>query len=83
MHLHLSHAAALLALLIASLAAPMSLAQPFAPATAPAADMKPHDISGPAGVRVDEYYWMRDDDPKAKRPEIIEHLKAENAYTEA
>ncbi|HRZ63145.1 MAG TPA: hypothetical protein P5163_21385, partial [Rubrivivax sp.] len=45
--------------------------------------MKPHDIAGPAGVRMDEYYWMRDDDPKAKRPEIIEHLKAENAYTEA
>ena len=43
----------------------------------------PHVVKSPHGDRVDEYYWMRDDDPKAKRPEIIEHLKAENAYTEA
>lgn len=69
--------------LLACLATPMSLAQAFASATPPTAAMKPNDIPGPAGVRVDEYYWMRDDDPKAKRPEIIEHLKAENAYTEA
>jgi len=49
----------------------------------PVAKRIAHVVRSPHGDRVDEYYWMRDDDPKAKRPEIIEHLKAENAYTEA
>jgi hypothetical protein len=49
----------------------------------PVAKRVAHVVRSPHGDRVDEYYWMRDDDPKAKRPEIIEHLKAENAYTEA
>jgi oligopeptidase B len=40
-------------------------------------------VASPHGDRVDEYYWLRDDDPTRKRPEIIEYLSAENAYTEA
>eukprot|EP00850_Spirogloea_muscicola_P022742 SM000309S11877 [mRNA] locus=s309:95302:110274:- [translate_table: standard] len=32
-------------------------------------------------VRDDPYYWLRDDDRKS--PEVLEHLKAENAYVEA
>jgi oligopeptidase B len=42
-----------------------------------------HTLFGPFGERADEYYWMRDDDPDAKRPEIIAQLEAENAHTEA
>ncbi len=49
----------------------------------PAAKRVPHVVKSPHGDRVDEYYWLRDDDPKAKRPEIIEHLTAENAYADA
>ncbi|HTN48059.1 MAG TPA: S9 family peptidase [Burkholderiaceae bacterium] len=54
-----------------------------APPVPPVAPRHPHVVTSPHGDRVDEYYWMRDDDPKSKRHEIIEHLNAENAYTEA
>jgi oligopeptidase B len=40
-------------------------------------------VASPQGNRVDPYYWIRDDDPKSKRPEIIAYLEAENAYTAA
>ncbi len=49
----------------------------------PTARRVPHVVKSPHGDRVDEYYWLRDDDPKVKRPEIIEYLGAENAYTDA
>jgi oligopeptidase B len=49
----------------------------------PVAASQPHVVKSPQGDRVDEYYWLRDDDPKAKRPEIMEYLRAENAYTDA
>jgi len=49
-------------------------------ATPPVAKPIPHVVTSPNGNRVDEYYWIRDDDLKAKRPEIIEYLTAENAY---
>ena len=42
-----------------------------------------HTVKSPQGERVDEYHWLRDDDPKAKRPDILQHLQAENAYTAA
>lgn len=32
---------------------------------------------------VDNYHWMRDRSDKKKRPEIMEYLEAENAYTDA
>jgi oligopeptidase B len=36
---------------------------------------------GPGGIeRQDEYYWMRDD--ARKKPELIAHLNAENAYAD-
>ncbi len=54
---------------------------PDAPASSPpVAKVIPHVVTSPNGDRVDEYYWIRDDDLKAKRPEIIEYLSAENAY---
>src|SRR2546426_9155105 len=46
----------------------------------PVAKAIPHVVASHNGDRVDEYYWLRDDDLKAKRPEIIEYLSAENAY---
>jgi oligopeptidase B len=47
----------------------------------PVAPQKPHTIESPSGKRVDEYYWLRDDDEKAKRPEVMQYLEAENAYS--
>jgi len=47
---------------------------------APVAPRKPHTVESPSGNRVDEYYWLRDDDEKAKRPEVMQYLEAENAY---
>jgi oligopeptidase B len=61
-----------------------AMAQPAADAlAAPVARREPHTVHSPHGDRVDEYYWMRDDDPKVKRAEIIAHLAAENAYADA
>ena len=48
----------------------------------PVAAQVPHIVKSPHGDRTDEYYWLRDDDPKTKRPEVIQYLEAENAYTE-
>lgn len=47
----------------------------------PVAAMKPHEVGSPHGVRVDEYYWLRDD--TRKDPEMLAHLAAENAYKDA
>jgi oligopeptidase B len=52
-------------------------------AQAPTARQVPYTVKSPNGDRNDEYYWLRDDDPKAKRPEVIQFLEAENAYTDA
>ena len=49
----------------------------------PLAPARPHVVTSPHGDRIDEYYWLRDDDPRAKRPEVMAHLEAENRYTEA
>ena len=48
----------------------------------PVAKQIPYSVKSAHGDRIDEYYWMRDDSPTAKRAEIIEHLNAENAYTD-
>ena len=42
-----------------------------------------HLVKSPHGDRHDEYHWLRDDDPQTKRPEVLAHLNAENAYTQA
>jgi len=49
----------------------------------PVAAQLPYTVKGPHGDRIDEYHWLRDDDPAAKRPEILRHLEAENAYAAA
>ena len=63
------------------LATSLAIAQPSTPA--PVAPMHAHVVKGPQGERVDEYHWLRDDDAKAKRPEVMRHLEAENAYANA
>jgi len=54
-----------------------STQRPIAPRAAPRA----HSVSAAAGVRTDEYYWLRDD--ARKDPDVIAYLEAENAYTRA
>ena len=51
--------------------------------TPPVAARVPFTVKSPQGDRIDDYYWLRDDDSKTKRPEILAYLNAENAYTEA
>ena len=55
---------------------------PTAPATVlspPIAARKPYRVTSPNGSREDDYYWLRDDTRKSK--DVLDYLKAENAYT--
>ncbi|MBL0129322.1 MAG: S9 family peptidase [Flavobacteriales bacterium] len=56
----------------------------------PVAVKRPHEITTHGHTRVDEYYWMRlteeqrnADPPDANTAEVVAHLNAENAYTDA
>jgi oligopeptidase B len=56
----------------------------------PLARKDPHRIEQLGRVRTDDYAWLKDEnwqqvlrDPKALRPDVREHLDAENAYTKA
>jgi oligopeptidase B len=56
----------------------------------PVAAKKPKEITAHGHTRIDEYYWMRlteaqrqADPPDAHTREVVAHLNAENAYTEA
>jgi oligopeptidase B len=44
----------------------------------PVAAVQPYNVQSPNGVRVDNYYWLRDD--TRTKPEMLDYLKAENAY---
>jgi oligopeptidase B len=55
-------------------------AAPVAAPVPPVAPTKPHIVASPFGDRADEYHWLRDDHPRHKRPEVMRHLRAENAY---
>jgi oligopeptidase B len=46
----------------------------------PVAAVRPHAVTSPQGVRIDPYYWLRDDE--RSNPEVLAHLAAENAYRE-
>jgi protease II len=49
---------------------------------APVAAKKPFAVKAPHGaIRQDEYYWLRDD--SRKTTEMLEYLKAQNAYADA
>ena len=47
----------------------------------PVAAIRPHTVNSPHGERGDDYYWLRDDTRSS--PEVLDHLRAENAYREA
>ena len=65
--------------LAAALAATTATAQEVKP---PVAAKRPHIVRAPFGAeRTDDYYWLRDD--TRKNPEMLAHLAAENAYTDA
>ncbi|WDS35719.1 S9 family peptidase [Pseudoxanthomonas sp.] len=50
--------------------------------TPPDVAKKPHKVTAPFGAsRQDEYYWLRDDE--RANPEMLDYLKAENAYADA
>ena len=42
--------------------------------------MRPHSVASPHGIRMDPYYWLRDDE--RADPQVLAHLAAENAYRE-
>ena len=65
------------------LATAQMLSNPPQNLQAPAAPQVPYTVKSPSGDRTDEYYWVRDDDPKTKRAEVMRYLEAENAYTAA
>ena len=50
---------------------------------APEAARQPFVVKGPHGDRPDDYHWLRDDDPRSKRSEVLRHLEDENRHTEA
>jgi oligopeptidase B len=49
--------------------------------TPPIAAVRPHPVESPHGTRIDPYYWLRDD--TRRRKDVLDHLRAENAYAEA
>jgi len=53
-------------------------AEPIRP---PLAEQRNHLVQAPAGVRVDPYYWLRDD--RRANPEVLAYLQAENDYERA
>ncbi|WP_246075801.1 S9 family peptidase [Aliikangiella marina] len=46
----------------------------------PVADKIPYEIKTHEEVRIDDYYWMRDD--SRSDPKVIEHLNLENRYAD-
>jgi oligopeptidase B len=47
----------------------------------PVAAQKPFAVPSPNGERIDPYYWLRDDSRKSA--EVLDYLRAENAYRDA
>ncbi len=47
--------------------------------TPPVPARRPHRMEAHGDVRIDDWWWLRDKDD----PEVIAHLEAENAYTDA
>ncbi|WP_417668786.1 S9 family peptidase [Pseudoalteromonas tetraodonis] len=46
----------------------------------PIAKKVPYEMTIHGDTRIDDYYWMRDDE--RKDPEVLSYLEAENAYTD-
>lgn len=49
--------------------------------TPPKATKRPYPITIHGDTRVDDYYWLRDDE--RSDPQVLAYLQAENAYTDA
>lgn len=49
--------------------------------TPPKADKRPYPITMHGDTRVDDYYWLRDDE--RTDADVLNYLQAENAFTEA
>jgi oligopeptidase B len=49
--------------------------------TPPLAEARPQPVLSPSGVRIDPYYWLRDD--TRLDPKVLGYLNAENEYTDA
>ncbi len=49
--------------------------------TPPSVAKQAYVVPSPFGERRDDYYWLRDDE--RKNPEMLNYLKAENAYADA
>jgi oligopeptidase B len=45
----------------------------------PVPDRRPVELEAHGDIRIDDWFWLRDKDD----PAVIDHLRAENAYTEA
>jgi oligopeptidase B len=60
---------------------PTSLPTPDETTTAPIAKKIPHEMESHNHKRVDNYYWMRDDQRSDKK--ILAHLNNENSYADA
>ena len=56
---------------------------PSSPIDPPVAIERVTVVESPHGKRNDEYYWLRDDHPDRKSDEVMAHLRAEQAHTEA
>ncbi|HEY2562518.1 MAG TPA: S9 family peptidase [Acidimicrobiales bacterium] len=48
------------------------------PITPPIAERRPVELEAHGDVRIDDWYWLRDKED----PEVIEYLRAENAFTD-
>jgi oligopeptidase B len=69
-------------LLLAALLIPIALAtraQNGAPLQPPETKIVPHPVTINGYTLKDDYFWLRD----KQNPEVIKHLEAENAYTDA
>lgn len=49
--------------------------------TPPKAEKRPYPITTHGDTRVDDYYWLRDDE--RADPQVLDYLQAENAFTDA
>jgi oligopeptidase B len=66
--------------IVTSLLLASAAALPVASQEAPVAEKRPFDVVSPHGTRSDPYHWLRDD--TRSRPEVLDHLRAEQAYFE-
>ena len=64
-------------ILLAACSAPKPPPPPAGPQP-PVAAVHPFEVQSPNGIRIDDYYWLRDD--TRSKPAVLDYLKAENAY---